>query len=108
LVRYDFRSIDRLMARVRNPWLGVGMSAWSLGWEASSVIALRTLKIAAGGPEAGAETELMIREKIDAAIALQLRAMTGGLGFTPSKAASKAVSHLRRKVRANRRRLSKA
>jgi hypothetical protein len=36
---------------LRNPWFRVGVNAWSLGMEASSVIALRTLKIAAVWPQ---------------------------------------------------------
>ena len=97
------------MARRRsaNPWLRIGLDAWSLGLEASSVIGLRTLKIAAGGPAADAEARRMVSEKVDAAIALQMKAMTGGLGFTPPSAAANMLTHYRRKVRANRRRLSK-
>jgi hypothetical protein len=68
---------------------------------------LRTLKIAAGGPAGAAETELMVREKVQAALALQTLAMTGGLGFTAAGATSKTLAHYRRKVRANRRRLAK-
>ncbi len=49
----------------------------------------------------------MVVEKIDAAVALQGLAMTGALGATASSAASKTLSHYRRKVRANRRRLAK-
>jgi len=74
--------------------------------EASAVIGLRTMKIAVGGPAGEAEARRMIAEKIDAGVALQTLALTGGLGFTPHKAAAKTLSHLRRKVRANRRRLS--
>jgi hypothetical protein len=83
------------------------MSAWSLGIEASSVIALRTMKIAAGGPEANAEARRMVAEKVDAGLDLQTKAITGRLGFTPESAATKALAHYRRKVRANRRRLLK-
>jgi len=95
------------MTRARNPWLGIGMSAWSLGVEASTVIALRTLKLAAGGAAGEAEARRMMSEKIDAGVALQTLALTGGLGSTPQAVASKTLSHYRRKVRANRRRLSK-
>jgi hypothetical protein len=91
-----------------NPWMKLTMDAWSLGIEASSVIGLRTLKMAAGGPAAQTEAALMINEKIASTLDLQLRAMTGGLGITPHAAASKTLAHYRRKVRANRRRLSKA
>lgn len=90
-----------------NPWMKLTMDTWSLGVEASSVIGLRTLKMAAGGPEAQTEAALMINEKIASTLALQMRAMTGGLGITPHGAAAKTVAHYRRKVRANRRRLSK-
>ena len=95
------------MTRSRNPWLGIGMSAWSLGLEASTVIGLRTLKLAAGGAAGEAEARRMVSEKIDAGVALQTLALTGGLGFTPQAAAAKTLTHYRRKVRANRRRLSR-
>ena len=94
------------MARRRNPWVGIGFSAWSLGVEASSVIALRTLKIAQGGAAGAAEAERMVQEKMDAAAELQHVALTGGLGPTPATAAKKTLAHYRRKVRANQRRLS--
>ncbi|HSZ50180.1 MAG TPA: hypothetical protein VK801_01295 [Caulobacteraceae bacterium] len=95
------------MARRRNPWMGIGMSAWTLGMEASSVIALRSLKIAAGGAPATAEAKRMVDEKVGAAVSLQALAMSGGLGLTPASATSKTLAHYRRKVRANRRRLLK-
>jgi hypothetical protein len=95
------------MTRRRNPWFGIGMSAWSLGLEASSVIGLRTLKLATGGAAGEAEARRMVSEKIDAGFALQALALTGGLGSTPQTAAAKTLTHYRRKVRANRRRLSK-
>ena len=91
----------------RNPWFRTGFYAWSLGLEASSVIALRTLKIAAGGVAAEAETRRMVSEKLDAGLALQALALTGGLGLTAHSAATKTLAHYRRKVRANRRRLAK-
>jgi hypothetical protein len=87
--------------------MGFGWDAWSLGLEASSVIGMRMLKIAAGGPAGAAEAQKMVSEKLEAGIALQTLAMTGGLGFTPSSVAAKTLTHYRRKVRANRRRLTK-
>jgi hypothetical protein len=91
----------------RNPWFRTGFYAWSLGLEASSVIALRTLKIAAGGVAAEAETRRMVSEKLETGLALQALALTGGLGLTAHSAATKTLAHYRRKVRANRRRLAK-
>jgi hypothetical protein len=49
----------------------------------------------------------MIAEKIRTGVALQTLALSGGLGFTPHGAVAQTVTHYRRKVRANRRRLSK-
>ena len=90
----------------RNPWFRVGFHASSLGLEASSVIALRTLRIAIGGPAAEAETRRIVSEKIDAGLTLQALALTGGLGLTAHGAATK-TAHYRRKVGANRRRLER-
>ena len=87
-------------------WMKLAMDSWSLGMEASTVMGLRLLKLSQGGPAAGAEAERMVREKLDAAVDLQMLAITGALGATPHGAAAKTVGHVRKKVRANRRRLS--
>ena len=50
----------------------------------------------------------MVSEKIDAALQLQTRAITGGLGLTPQSATARTLTHYRRKVRANRRRLTRS
>jgi len=90
-----------------NPWFRTGFKAWSLGLEASSVIALRTLKMATGGLAADKEARRMMSEKFEAGLALQVLALTGGLGLTPGGAAATTLAHYGRRVRANRRRLSK-
>jgi hypothetical protein len=90
-----------------NPWIGISLDAWRLGFEASTVIALRTAKIAAGGAAGRAESERMVQEKIDAAAALGAKAMSGGLGASPASMSARTLSHYRRRVAANRRRLSK-
>ncbi|HLZ82180.1 MAG TPA: hypothetical protein VKQ54_01350 [Caulobacteraceae bacterium] len=96
------------MKRTRgNPWFGISLDAWRLGMEASSVIGLRTLKIAQGGAVGLAEAERMVSEKIEAGLALQALAFSGGLGSTPASASARTLAHYRRKVNANRRRLSK-
>ena len=96
------------MARRRpDPWLTLGLDAWALGWEASSVIGMRMMTFAAGGAAASKEAELMVSEKLAALAELNLRAMTGGLGATPAAAAGSAMRHMSRKVRANAKRLSK-
>jgi hypothetical protein len=95
------------MARARNPWPRIGLDAWSLAIESSTVIALRGMKLAAGGAAAQAESQLMVEEKLRAGLELQTMALTGGLGTTPDGSAAKTLAHYRRKVRANRRRLLK-
>jgi hypothetical protein len=93
--------------RQTNRWLGIGFDAWRLGFEASAVMGLRALKIAQGGAAGQAEAERMVSEKVDAAMALQVRALTGGLGATPASATARTIAHYRRRVKANRRRLNK-
>jgi hypothetical protein len=96
------------MSRRRgNPWFAIGLDAWTLGLEASAVVGLRALKIAQGGAASQAEAGRMVSEKVEAALDLQLRALTGGLGVTPASPSARTLAHYRRKVRANRRRLSK-
>ncbi len=95
------------MRRRSNPWLRLGWDAWALSLEASTVIGLRTMKLAAGGAAADAEAARMVAEKVKASLELQTLALTGGLGTSAPGAAAKTLGHYRRKVRANRRRLSK-
>ena len=96
------------MARTRlSPWIGLGFDAWRLGLEASAVIGMRSARIAFGDAGAQAEAELMVREKVNAALDLQKLALTGGLGGSPASATARVLSHYRRKVRANKRRLEK-
>jgi hypothetical protein len=87
-------------------WSHAGISAWLLGIEASTVIALRMMKMAAGGPAAQSEARRMVSEKLSAGSALQALALTGGLGPTAESATNKTLAHYRRKVRANKRRLT--
>ena len=49
----------------------------------------------------------MVREKIEANLALQGKAFSGGLGTTTLSAAAKALNHYRQKVRANQTRLAR-
>ena len=90
-----------------NPWFSIGWDAWRLGVEASTVIGLRTLKIAQGGSAGLAESERMVSEKVQAGVDLSALALTGGLGLTPASASARTLAHYRRRVNANRRRLSK-
>jgi hypothetical protein len=96
------------MARTRgNPWISIGLDAWRLGLDASVVIGLRAVKIAAAGPGGATETKRMIAEKVEAGLTLQTLALTGRLGATPASVSARTLAHYRRKVAANRRRLTK-
>jgi hypothetical protein len=88
-------------------WFGLGLDMMMLGAEASSVIALRTVKMAAGGAAAEAEASRMVAEKVAAGLSLFQRAATGQLGATMPAMASATVADYRKKVRANRRRLTR-
>jgi len=97
------------MARARgNPWITIGLDAWCLGWEASAVIGLRSLALAQGGAAAQAEAARMVAEKLEAGASLQAKALSGALGATPASVSARTLAHYRRKVSANRRRLSRA
>lgn len=88
-------------------WFGAAFAVWSLSVEASYVIGLRSLKIAAGGAAADTEARRMVEEKIEAIWALYTKALMGGLGPTMHTASTRTLAHYRRKVRANRTRLTK-
>lgn len=93
--------------RTGNPWIGIGFDAWTMGMDAISVIGLRSMKIAMGGPAGDAESRLMVDEKIKAALHVQTALLTGTLGASPAAATKQALRHYSGKVRANRKRLAK-
>ena len=95
------------MKRRGDPWAGLAWDMWAMGLEASSVIGLRALKIAAGGAAAEAEIKLMVSEKAAASLTLPMLAMTGQLGVNGAAVTAGSLSYLRKKVRANRRRLAR-
>jgi 3-oxoacyl-ACP reductase-like protein len=88
-------------------WISLAFDSWAMGVEASAVIGMRLTKLAAGGADADAEAQRMVAEKVGAAIELQMLAATGGLGTSLESAAGRSLRHVRKKVRANRRRLGR-
>jgi hypothetical protein len=76
------------MTRRNSSWLGLSMSAMQLGLEAQGVIALRMMKMAAGGAAAEAEVQRMVSEKTKAALDAQLQfgisVMSGRLDLAPT------------------------
>jgi len=85
------------------PW----MEAAKFNLEIQSVVSMRLMKIAAGGAEAAAECVRMIQEKSTAVAAAQT---TGSLalrkGWSIKGAPKAAMVPVKKKVRANRKRLS--
>jgi hypothetical protein len=94
-----------MQGKLFDAWFRAGMDACSLGMDASMVIGLRMAKLAAGGASAQSEAQLMIAEKLRAAIELQGELMKAPL--TPLGGTQKTLKHYRRKVAANKRRLSR-
>jgi hypothetical protein len=77
-------------------WYSAGM----LAMESQRVIALRMMKFAMGGPQAQAEANRMVTEKISESMAVAATLMAGGSSHA-------VVAQVRRKVRSNSRRLSR-
>jgi hypothetical protein len=86
------------------PWL----DAVRFGFEVQSVISLRLMKIAAGGAESNAEVTRMVTEKVKALAEAQT---AGAVALTQGKsiktASKRAMTPIKRSVRANHRRLTK-
>jgi hypothetical protein len=91
-----------------NSWFRLGMDSLWLGAEAQGVIALRMMKLAGGGAAAAAESQRMVAEKLTAAAAVQTQVMTSLLTGSGHLAPQRTLAHYRRKIRANRRRLTRA
>lgn len=93
---------------MRNPWFDVAMEMTRLGVEAQTVIALRTAKVMLGGAAAEAECGLMVSEKMQAAADAGLSIMVGTMqGRSQAAIANQVTKAYRRKIAANRRRLTR-
>jgi len=93
---------------VYNPWLGLALKAFELGIEAQSVIALRMMRLAAGGARGRAEANRMVAEKVGALAEAQTAAAAAILtGRREKIVAGKVLNTYKKRVRANRRRLSR-
>jgi hypothetical protein len=96
------------MLKRRTPDLwSFSLDAFALGLEAQQVIALRMAKFAMGADLGGHEARRMVTEKASAAVQAHMglvQAMaTGDMASAPER----TLAIYRRKVRANRRRLSR-
>jgi hypothetical protein len=89
-------------------WLRLSLDMARLGLEAQQVIALRFLRLAAGGARGRAESQRMVTEKAAAFAHAQVAAATAlASGRGASAATKKAVNVYKRRVSANKRRLSR-
>lgn len=77
----------------------------SFGADVASVVALRLMRIAAGGRAGRKETRLMVSEKIAALAHVQWSIASGAYGYTLQSMARGAAEHYARGVRSNRDRL---
>jgi hypothetical protein len=92
--------------RVLNPWMSLTLDAAQLGLEAQNVIALRLIHLAVGGPSAQAEAKRMVIEKATTFLEAQLATAASLMSGRGHSAPRQALGLYRRRVRANRRRLS--
>ncbi len=77
-------------------------------WDAQAVMFLRCLRVAQGGAKADSETTRMMSEKVAALAEAQLAATAAALtGRKKHAVAKKTLGVYARRVRRNRRRLSK-
>jgi hypothetical protein len=91
-----------------NAWFALSSQAARVCWEAQAVMLLRGLRMAQGGAKAEAEAQRMITEKVAALSEAQVAATVATLkGSKRHRVAKKALSVYARRVRRNRRRLSK-
>jgi hypothetical protein len=91
-----------------NNWFSVSSQTAMLALEAQIVIALRLMRIAAGGALARSETSRMVTEKVQALGEAQTVAAVGSVtGRNRRHIAKKIAGVYRKRVRGNRRRLTR-
>jgi hypothetical protein len=92
---------------VYNPWLALTLKTFKLGLEAQTVVALRTLRLASGDIRGEDELSRMVVEKIATIAEAQMAAAAAIMnGHKDHVVAGKALTVFRKRVRANKRRLS--
>jgi hypothetical protein len=95
------------MMRARWPMADLYRGFSNLAVESGQVIGLRMLAAVEGGPGWPAEARLMLEEKSRTAMDAQSLFMTSLLTGTAASAPTRALALYRRRVKANRRRLTK-
>jgi hypothetical protein len=91
-----------------NPWFALSFKAVQLGIDAQNVMALRMMRLASGGTHAQNEMTRMVIEKATAAAEAQVAAVGAAMaGHQDHVVAGKALNVIRKRVGANKRRLSR-
>ncbi len=91
-----------------NPWLAMSFKTVQLGLDAQNVIALRMMRLASGGAREKSEMNRMVIEKGTAIVEAQVAAATAVMtGSKDHVVDGKALNVFRKRVRANKRRLSR-
>ena len=94
--------------QVWNEWCELSLQTARLGWEAQSVIALRLMRLAAQGSGSHTETCRMGAEKVAALVEAQAAATAVTIkGGNSHRVAKKVLGVYKKRVRANRRRLTR-
>lgn len=94
--------------QVWRDWFALSTQAAHLGWEAQNVVALRMMRMAAGGARAQTEGQRMVTEKFAALAEAQAVAVATAIeGGNPHRVTKKMLGVYKRRVRGNRRRLSR-
>ncbi|KLE31926.1 hypothetical protein [Aurantiacibacter gangjinensis] len=96
-----------MAARSRPDVTQLAFQSWMLGCEAGWVMWLRTMRIMSGGALAEREVQRMVSEKFVANAMLWPALMMGGAGQSAETLGARTLSHYGKRVRANRRRLSR-
>jgi hypothetical protein len=92
------------MFNVWRNWIEAGRFAADV----QTVVALRMMRLASGGPSAASEAQRMLTEKVSAFGAGQLAGGTAlATGQSLDVAAKRAAAPIKQRVRANRRRLTR-
>lgn len=88
-------------------WPEIATDSWTLGMQASSVIAMRSMRLMLGGASGEHEAKTMVEEKVNAALGFWPAMMRGGFNQSPEAMTTRALAHYSKPVRANQRRLSR-
>ena len=93
------------MKSLFNPWLAFSRDAMMLGLEAQTVIGLRMMKAVIGGEAAQHEATLMVAEKAQAVVDVQMLLTNSTLAGEAHLGPGRALALYRSRVQANQRRL---